>query len=527
MNSDKDVQLAPSIAPSSPESAVHVAPTLGAFRKPHHPCVIIAELTLAPLMNSFSTGLMTIAIPTMARDLGLPPQSYYWPVSVYGITASSLLLLSGSVADVVGSKRVYIVSLFCLSLCVLASGLARTGLQLIGFRVMQGAAVAGVLPTQVGILTSAVPPGRLRNVGLAFTGIGQPLGFSLGSVLGGVFVATVGWRVGWYICAAIMFVLVPLCVWTLPPDKLERPVTLSRLRDEADWVGALIACASLAMLAYALIQVSGNLSNIRSASVIVTLILGVLFIPLFALRMHYQERSGRPALIPNSLWKRLPFVCVCIMVLFSFATMQSMELYCSFFYQNVQKASALTASLQLLPSMILGAVLNLTSALLVDRIPVIYITVLSSTLCAASPLIMAVIGTSWPYWWAAFPAQILQPLGADVLFTVGLLVVSEIFPDKTQSLAGAVFSTAGQFGQSMGLAIVGIIANTVTQNSGYANTESPSALEIGYRAGFWTLFGMTLAIALLAILGLRNVGKIGLERSAHVEAAEMSGGPSA
>ena len=132
MNQDGTINNPSKSQPNSQESVAEPAlPSVAVQECPDksrtsYLALVIAELTLTPFMNSFSTGLMTVAIPTMARDLGLPPQSYYWPISVYGITASSLLLLSGSVADVVGSKRVYLVALFFLSLFILASGLAQT-----------------------------------------------------------------------------------------------------------------------------------------------------------------------------------------------------------------------------------------------------------------------------------------------------------------------------------------------------------------------------------------------------------------
>jgi len=74
-----------------------------------------------------------------------------------------------------------------------------------------------------------------------------------------------------------------------------------------------------------------------------------------------------------------------------------------------------------------------------------------------------------------------------VVFTVALLVVSEVFPEKDQALAGAVFNTVGQFGQSLGLAIIGVISNAVTQaaeKDGSVSYGSAMALMKGYRAAF-------------------------------------------
>lgn len=94
----------------------------------------------------------------------------------------------------------------------------------------------------------------MRNVGFSFIGIGQVLGYALGLVLGGIFVQTVGWRVGYYICGGLLIALFGIGLWALPPDK---PSTSSlpamqRLRTEIDWVGVILASVCLALLAYVL-----------------------------------------------------------------------------------------------------------------------------------------------------------------------------------------------------------------------------------------------------------------------------------
>lgn len=103
-------------------------------------------------------------------------------------------------------------------------------------------------------------------------------------------------------------------------------------------------------------------------------------------------------------------------------------------------------------------------------------------------------------------------MSADVLFCVGLVVMTEVFPDDTQALGGAVFNTAGQFGTSIGLALVSVVADNFTQKSPYPNKMSAEALLAGYRAGFWTTFGWMLLVCVIALVGLRKVGKVGLKR---------------
>jgi MFS family permease len=177
-------------------------------------------------------------------------------VLAISLTSGSCLLLAGAVADVVGCRPIYLTGCFLTGCFVLGCGLARTGIELIMFRAMQGIALALCLPTSVGILTNTMPSGKRRNVAFACLGLGQVLGFSIGLVLGGVFVDTVGWRVGWYSCASLVLVLLLVGIVSIPSDRLSRPPTMKRLTAEIDWIGGLLATACLAMLSYVLMYVS-------------------------------------------------------------------------------------------------------------------------------------------------------------------------------------------------------------------------------------------------------------------------------
>ena len=101
----------------------------------------------------------------------------------------------------------------------------------------------------------------------------------------------------------------------------------------------------------------------------------------------------------------------------------------------------------------------------------------------------------------------VNTLSSLVIFTVGILLVSEVFPDRTQALAGAVFNTVGQFGQAIGLALIGVVSDSVTHNSKYADKSSPDALLVGYRAGFWTCTGWIISHASSAYSVFGRVAK--------------------
>ena len=108
--------------------------------------------------------------------------------------------------------------------------------------------------------------------------------------------------------------------------------------------------------------------------------------------------------------------------------------------------------------------------------------------------------------------QALSPLSVDVLFTVGILIISDVFPAKTQALAGAVFNTLAQLGTSIGLCTLQVISAVVTQESRFQRKTSPEALMEGYKATFWATFAFGVTTCFIGAFGLRRLGKVGEKR---------------
>lgn len=94
------------------------------------------------LLSSMLAGILVVALPTMARDIGLSDALLLWPASVSALSCGCTLLLSGSIADVVGGRKMYLVGVFCLTLTTIACGVGRTGIQIILFRAVQGVAIS-------------------------------------------------------------------------------------------------------------------------------------------------------------------------------------------------------------------------------------------------------------------------------------------------------------------------------------------------------------------------------------------------
>lgn len=290
--------------------------------------LVILQLCLINFLTSVTSGLMVTGLPRIAADLALPQQLYLWPSSVFGLTCGSSLLLAGAIADVLGPRTVDLFGCFLLGIFTLACGVSRTGIELVVFRALQGIGSAIHRPCSVALISQYVPSGKQRNMGFACLGLSMPLGFSVGLVVGGILVDSIGWRFGYYITSAITFVQVAAGFKIMPPD-VKVPNVLARLKSDIDWIGAFLASTGLAVFSYVLAILSSDSDNMKKPSSIIMLVISVALMVAFPFWMRFQERRGRPGLVPNYLWKSLPFSTICALCVLTWGVQESMELFSS------------------------------------------------------------------------------------------------------------------------------------------------------------------------------------------------------
>ena len=141
------------------------------------------------------------------------------------------------------------------------------------------------------------------------------------------------WRLCFYIGAAIIAANMALIIWALPAQAATAETSWAARRHqiihEIDWVGTALASISLAMFSYVFATITGSVHNIREPSSIALLCIAAALVPAFIVWVGRQERLGRPAVIPNSLWRNSSFTSICIMILFNTAVTNGMEVFAS------------------------------------------------------------------------------------------------------------------------------------------------------------------------------------------------------
>jgi MFS family permease len=474
--------------------------------------VVIGTVAGVGFIQSMLGGILVVCLPTMAREIGLSDALLLWPASVSSLACGCTLLLSGSIADVVGGRTIYLIGVALLSVTTVACGVARTGFELILFRAAQGVALSLCLPSSVVLITSNIPLGSYRNIAFACLGAGQPIGFSLGLVIGGVFAETIGWQYGYYIGAIITFTIFVASIPGIPVDPISQSQSFSailqRLKSEIDWIGCILLSTSLGLFSYVFSIVAGSASSFLDPASLTLFSIAVLLIPIFYFYSRRQERLGLKVIIPPSLWNNRVFTSLCITVFFIWGGFDAVQYFMTLFYQSVQSLSALQTSVRFLPMVVVGAGTNFLTGWLVKRVRADILILGSGFLTTISPLLMAIVKPEWSYWACAFIATALTPICADTLFTVANLVITDVFPPQTHGLAGGVFNTISNIGGSVGLAITAVVASSVTMAEKNATQES---LMDGYRAVFWLCFGAHLLVLAVVAFGLRKIGKVGIK----------------
>lgn len=479
---------------------------------------IMLTLSCISLLNTFNTGALTATLPVIAKDINLPSNLLLWPASVYALALSCTLLLMGAIADMVGNRPIFLLGTFLFTGWTIAVALAQTASQLIVFRAMQGIAMSFCMPAAISTITNTFPSGKTRNLAFAIFGGGSPLGFALGLVLGGILGQVSSWRTAYYMAGGINAVVFVIAYFNLPASgaTLAGTELRQKLLHEFDWVGVASASISLALLSYIFAEITYSGSVMDKPLNIVLLVIAVLLVPFFIWWESYQERRGHPAILPNSIWLRREFSAVCITVFLVWCWFNAYGYWCTLFFQEIQQLDTLQAALRFLPLVAVGIGTNVVASMVMDKISAGWLAILGGLLSAAAPLLFALQDPSWSYWKAGFPAMILSVVSTDLLFNISNLVITTNFPSKSQALAGSVFSTVSQLGNSIGLAVTAIIQASVTDSTsgsgrGTHFSYDYSTLE-GYRAAFWTCFAAAIISTGISAFGLRKAGKVGLKK---------------
>lgn len=248
------------------------------------PWFAVGTVCFGAFMGQLDASIVTLAFPALQRQFHTGLAAVQWVSLAYLVTLVALLVPVGRWSDRIGRKLVYLGGFVVFTVASAACGLAGSLVALVGLRVAQALGAAMLQANSVALVATSVPADR-RRAALGVQAAAQSLGLALGPTLGGVLVASAGWR-------SIFLINVPVGVVAVIAGWFLLPRTRQRAADTgADPVGlALLACATTGLLV-ALSSVSG-LALPRG----VVLTLGVVAVVAAVALVWWERRAAAPLL---------------------------------------------------------------------------------------------------------------------------------------------------------------------------------------------------------------------------------------
>jgi EmrB/QacA subfamily drug resistance transporter len=403
--------------------------------------------TLRVVCTSTALLLLAVAAPNVAlsaisADLGASFTDLQWVLSGYALALAVFQLTAGSLADLLGRRKLFLVGLTVFAAASGLSALAPSPAALVVARVVQGVGAAIVFPSSLALLAQEFE-GQQRRRAIGLWGAVIGLAFAAGPLLGGVLVDTLGWR---WVFAVNVVLGVPMVVLAA------RHVRESRDPDPnpIDWPGLTTLCVALFLLVFAVLR--GNALGWTSATVLGLLAGGAAMLAAFVA----VERARAHPMIDLSLFRNRTFTGASLVVAGLAGLTFGAFVYVSLFLLNVQERSAIEAGLVLAPLAVVSFVVSALAGRMSGSVPLAPALAGGLVLAGVGMLLLSTLEVD-SSWLALLPG--LAVIGAGVGLTNPLATFAHlgVLPPAHGGVASALNNTARQVGLAVGIAALGAL----------------------------------------------------------------------
>ena len=454
----------------------------------------LVVIALAQLMVVLDVAIVNVALPSIQRELHFAATDLEWVVNAYAIAFGGLLLFGGRTGDLFGRRRMFIIGALMFTAGSMAGGLATSSTFLIAARAAQGVGAAILAPTALSLLAATFRQGAQRNRALGVYSAVSAGGGGIGLLMGGVITNYLSWR--W-----IMFVNVPiglLLAFAAPRVLIRGEGKPGRL----DLPGALTVTAGVSLLVYGLARVATHdwSDNVTRAVLAIAVTLLVTFVAL--------ESRGRHPLMPLRIFANRNRSGAYGLSLAIGAALSGMLFLLTLFMQNVLGFSPLQAGFAFLPTA-LGVVVGagLTSRVIGRVGPRVPMTT-GALLAATGMFWLSAVTVHANYFADVLGPLVVLAIGLGMAFvSTSVIAISGVQPNES-GLASALLNVGRQLGGSLGIAIMGTIATTVTRNQlatgPFTHAAVNRALTTGFSAAFEIAGLIALAGFVTALVAVRH-----------------------
>ncbi|MFJ8073418.1 MFS transporter [Streptomyces sp. NPDC096176] len=408
--------------------------------------LILGVICLAQLTVLLDNTVLSVAIPSLTRELDASTADIQWMINAYSLVQSGLLLTAGNAADRYGRKKMLAAGLTLFGIGSLAAGLAQSSGQLIAARAGMGVGGALLMTTTLAVIVQVFDETeRVKAIGLWSTV--SSLGFAAGPLIGGVMLDHFWW-------GAIFLINIPVAVIGLVAAVVLVPESKNPQGERPDLLGAVLSTIGMTAVVYAII--SGPDHGWTSTQVLGSAALGVLVLGVF---VFWELRIPYPMLDMHFFRNKRFIGAVAGAILVAFGMTGSLFLLTQHL-QFVLGYGALDAGLRTAPLALTVVALNMTGvgARLLIKLGTPVTIALGMALVSGGLAAIAVLGAN------GYSGMLigLVVMGAGVALSMPAManaIMSAIPPEKAGVGAG-INGTLAEFGNGLGVAVLGAVLNS-------------------------------------------------------------------
>ncbi|MFN2592984.1 MAG: MFS transporter [Candidatus Dormibacteria bacterium] len=455
---------------------------------------VLAATVLGSGMAFLDSTVVNVALPALGRDLHTGVAGLQWMIDAYLVALSALLLLGGSLGDLFGRRRVFVIGLVVFTIASLLCGLAPSIAALIAARAVQGAGAALLVPGSLAMISASFhPEDRSRAIG-AWSGLAAVSG-AIGPFAGGWLIDNVSWRLIFLINLPLAAAAVWIAAFHVPESRDEQA-------GRPDALGAVAAAVGLAGVAYALIEAPSGLH----APVIGAGLLGV---GSLIVLLRIERRSSHP-MLPLELFTSRQFNGANVTTLAVYAGLGGALFLVVLQLQLSLGYSALQAATSMLP--ITGLLLLLSSGAgrLAQRTgPRLPMTV-GPLVAAAGLVLLSRIQAGVTYGGTVLPAVLVFGLGLTLTVAPLTSAVLAAVDEHHLGVGSAVNNAAARLAGLVAVAVLPGIAGIQTGARAEDSLRHGFPLAMGISAALCAAGGVVAALTIRSAVTVRSAPPAGL-----------------
>src|SRR3954452_11792991 len=189
----------------------------------------LLAVCLATFMLLLDITIVNVALPDIKVELDASFSDVQWVVDAYALMLAALLLTAGSLADLLGRRRVFVFGVACFTVASLLCALATSSLTLILARGAQGIGGAAMFATSLALLAQEFQ-GRDRGTAFGIWGATTGAAVAIGPLVGGALTDALGWP-------SIFFLSLPIGIATIAMTLRKVPESRDENAGGIDWLG--------------------------------------------------------------------------------------------------------------------------------------------------------------------------------------------------------------------------------------------------------------------------------------------------